>query len=105
MLAELTSESVPLYKGLSHAFLLSSESTRFLIPVTMNKADIRQLHKADRVTQQPTLPILNPIRPLILQMKGPTAHVPHDNDSYWLFVTAANTFPVEAALTEANLPN
>lgn len=72
---------------------------------SMNKADIWQLHIADRVIQQPILPILNPIRPLILQMKGPTTHVPHDNDSYWLFVTAANTFSVEATLTEANLPN
>lgn len=105
MLAESTSVSIPLYKGLLHAFLPNSESILFLIPFTMNRADIWQLHKADRVTQQPALPILNPIRPLILQMKGPTAHAPHDNDSYWLFVTAANTFPVEAALTEANLPN
>lgn len=105
MLAERTLGSVPLYNGLSLAFLLSSENTQFLIPFIMNKADIWQLHKADRVTPQSTLPILNPIRPLILQMKGPTAHVPHDNDSYWLFVIAANTFPVKAALTEANLPN
>lgn len=71
----------------------------------MDKPDIWQLYIFGIATWQQMLPILNPIRPLILQMKGASTCVPYDNDSYWLFVTTANTFSSEAILTEGKLQN